>query len=149
EEEEEEDTPLPPESGGRARASGPAASPPARGGGPAAQPPDPISPKAWFDRVDALLAELPGINRTTTGLANVAPLRALCEPTNGEASCDWGLDVEPAIRAVAASCASSGRGLRSWTHPAIADTAKANRDARLKPPPEETHGQRDFDPRRN
>lgn len=95
-------------------------------GGPAA-----LSAKDWFARVEAVIAGLPGVNRTTTGLANVAPLRALCEPTNGEEPCDWAQDVEPAIQAVAASCAASGKPLRSWTHPAIADTARANRDRRL------------------
>jgi uncharacterized protein YdaU (DUF1376 family) len=98
------------------------------GGGPAA-----LSATEWFVRVKALVDTLPGINRTTTGLANIAPLRSLCEPTNGDQPCDWELDVEPAVRAVAASCAAGPKPLHSFTHPAISETARANRDRRLNP----------------
>lgn len=97
-------------------------------GGPAAPT---LTQAEWFSRVDGLVAILPGINRTTGGLANIAPLRSLVEPTDPtEKPCDWLLDVVPAARAAAAVCESTG-GLRSWTHPVIANTAKSNRDARL------------------
>ncbi len=100
-------------------------------GGPAA-PPKALTNQEWFSRVDGLIADLPGINRTTGGLANIAPLRALVEPTDTtEKPCDWLLDVIPAARAVAKMLADSGDGLRSWAHPALPKLARQNRDARL------------------
>ncbi|MGE0830821.1 MAG: DUF1376 domain-containing protein [Hyphomonadaceae bacterium] len=107
--------------------------PPARESGAAGAVPIAV----WInDRLAQVFALVPELNRTTAGLCNIAPLRKLCEPPEGQGPpCDWEADVLPAIAAVAARCAASGRPLRSFTHPAIADQAQQNRDRRLNPEP--------------
>ncbi|MDX2233629.1 MAG: DUF1376 domain-containing protein [Hyphomonadaceae bacterium] len=94
------------------------------------------SPEVWKNRLSEGIAALNGAaNQTTGGLASWAALKRLTEPPPDAATgppCDWDADVLPAIAAVGARLHGRGQKLRAWTHPAIAEEARANRDARVR-----------------
>jgi uncharacterized protein YdaU (DUF1376 family) len=83
----------------------------------------------WRTRIDQLLAELgPALNATSPAVLIGAELARL-----EAAGLDWADDIRPAVVAVARALASRGQLLRSYAHPAIAETAAATRRARLAP----------------
>jgi len=97
-------------------------------------PPEPVAARGasavasiddWKARMVVILAKVPNIDTTSTGIHNFAPLRKL------EAEgLDFDQDILPALIAVGASWSNPKRLIHSWGLPSFADMAHANHERR-------------------
>jgi hypothetical protein len=83
----------------------------------------------WLARLrEAQALCAPVLDRTGANLETWVTFRLLCDPASG-GSCDWELDVVPALVSLTAWCAANGKQIRRWD--SVERGAKLNRDKRL------------------
>ena len=70
----------------------------------------------------------PVLDRTGASLETWVTFRLLCDPKSG-GTCDWELDVVPALVSLTAWCQQNGKQIRRWE--SVERGAKLNRDKRL------------------